>query len=313
MLRPHAGARRIRNDDLRQRLGEVRRQHPESRAWLALFEAALDEYERNDAWEGAAVSPAPDRPAGAPLLYGSAITVDGRTIRRWVRRLLALAAAEAGSDEASLDRVRPARLDATALLEAAVCQDDPRVDALAAAAGADPYALRVVAQMGALPLLQERGRAAGLEGQRSWLKGYCPVCGAWPTLAEFRGLERKRWLRCGRCGAGWEVPWLRCVFCDEANHENLGYLTPEEGEQSRRAEVCYTCKGYLKAQSTVRALPEWGTLLEDLATVPLDVAALERGYQRPQRPGYQLEVRLVLRPERWWSVPLGGRGREADS
>jgi hypothetical protein len=34
-------------------------------------------------------------------------------------------------------------------------------------------------------------------------------------------------------------------------------------------------------------------LLDDLTTVHLDVVALERGYQRPERPGYALEARLA--------------------
>jgi len=63
----------------------------------------------------------------------------------------------------------------------------------------------------------------------------------------------------------------------------------------RRVEVCQTCKGYLKGLTTVRPLAPWGILLDDLMTVPLDVAALERGYHRPERPGYALEARIAER------------------
>src|SRR2546428_5300727 len=62
--------------------------------------------------------------------------------------------------------------------------------------------------------------------------------------AEYTGLERTRQLRCGRCGTGWAVPALRCVFCSETDHENLGYLAPERSEehtselQSRSDLVC---------------------------------------------------------------------------
>src|SRR5204862_549354 len=114
-------------------------------------------------------------------------------------------------------------------------------------------------------------------------------------------LERKRWLRCGRCGSGWEREWLRCPFCDEQSHEQLGYLAPEEGEATRKVEVCDSCKGYLKAHATVSALPPCAVLLEDLTTVPLDVAALDRGYRRPERPGYALEAR-VEDGGGWWRL-----------
>jgi FdhE protein len=92
------------------------------------------------------------------------------------------------------------------------------------------------------------------------------------------------------------MPLLRCVFCDEIQHDNLGYLTPEGGAQTRKVEVCNTCKGYLKAITTVRAMPPWAILVDDLMSVHLDVAALERGYRRPERPGYALEAHLTARP-----------------
>jgi FdhE protein len=89
------------------------------------------------------------------------------------------------------------------------------------------------------------------------------------------------------------MPWLRCAFCGETHHEQLGYLAPEEGETSRKVEVCDTCKGYLKAEPTVSALSWWGVLLDDAETVALDVAALDRGYHKPERPGWALEAKVV--------------------
>ena len=284
MLWPHARLRRARNVELQQRVAEARRDSPESEAWLGLLEAALGESGDVATWDAAVPRPAADRPVKAPLLARTRIVLDGRAARSWVRRLLKRS-----------DRMNPRTIDAVALLEAAVCQDDARSETLAVAAGADPHALRVVGQMAALPLLQACGRGLGREVPGSWWEGYCPLCGAWPVVAEYAGLERKRQLRCGRCGTGWAVPALRCVFCDETDHESLGYLTPEEGEQMRRVEVCGTCKGYLKAVTTVRPLAPWAILLDDLMTVHLDVAALERGYHRPVRPGYALEARIAER------------------
>ena len=285
--------RHLANAELQKRLALVRRQSAESEPWLDLLELALGESRDGAGWQDAAPTPPPERPAKTPLLFRAHLTVDRRTARRYVQRLLQRAAARA--DGAWGLR----RIDVAAVIEAAVCQDDARIDALAA--GGDPHPLRVVAQMAALPLLQACARATGWEAPPSWWEGYCPVCGAWPALAEFRGLERKRWLRCGRCGSGWEREWLRCPFCDEQSHEQLGYLAPEEGEATRKVEVCDSCKGYLKAHATISALPPWAVLLEDLTTVPLDVAALERGYRRPERPGYALEAR-VEDGGGWWRL-----------
>jgi len=282
MLWPAARVRRL-DTEIARRLAQVRQNNPESETWLALVEAALAETADVGRWRAAIPAPTADRPARAPLLQGAEIAVDSRAVRRFVRRLADIAALNGGA----LDR-----LDAVEVVEAAVCQDDARIDALASG---DPSSLRVVAQVAALPLLVAAAQTIGGSVSAAWWEGYCPVCAAWPTLAEFRGLERKRWLRCGRCATAWELPWLRCAFCGETHHEHLGYLAPEEGETSRKVEVCDTCKGYLKAEPTVSALPWWGVVLDDAATVALDVAALDRGYHKPERPGFGLEVRIWTR------------------
>ena len=272
--------RRQLTADQAQRLADLRQKNPESETWLTLVEAALTESQDATTWDTAVRSVPDGRPARAPLLHGAEVNVHARSANRFVRQLAQLAGLNGAAR----------RLDALGLLEAAIRQDDARIDAFAAV---DPSVLRVVAQVAVVPLLRECARVIGGEIPEAWWEGYCPLCGAWPTLSEFRGLERKRWLRCGRCGIGWQLPWLRCPFCAETNHENLGYLAPEEGETARKVEVCDTCKGYVKAEPTVRELPWWGVLLDDVATVALDVAALDRGYHRPERPGFELDVKVV--------------------
>jgi len=282
MLWPNARIRHARNLEVQERVAAARRETPESEVWLWLLEAALDESEGGaTTWDGAVPKPVADRPVKAPALSHTQVTLDGRAARAWVRSLLKLT-----------PTVNPRRIDGLALLEAAVCYDDARIDAMAATAGAEPHALRVLGQMAALPLLQACARRLAGELPATWWEGYCPLCGAWPVAAEYTGLERQRRLRCGRCGTGWAIPLLRCVFCDETEHDKLGYLTPEAGEQTRKIEVCHTCKGYVKGVTTVRTLSPWAILLDDLTTVPLDVAALERGYRRPERPGYALDVQI---------------------
>src|SRR2546426_2686762 len=98
--------------------------------------------------------------------------------------------------------MNPRTIDALALLEAAVCQDDARSETLAVAAGADPHALPGVGQMAAVPLLQAGGRGVGGEGPGSWWGGDCPLCGAWAGVAGYAGVEGQRPPRCGGGGTG---------------------------------------------------------------------------------------------------------------
>ncbi|MGH7278186.1 MAG: formate dehydrogenase accessory protein FdhE, partial [Candidatus Rokuibacteriota bacterium] len=136
-----------------------------------------------------------------------------------------------------------------------------------------------------------------------WSQGYCPVCGGWPTLAEARGLERSRQLRCGPCGGDWRTTWLRCPYCGNDDHHRLGSLVPDGGGETRKVETCEGCRGYIKTLATLTPRAGAGVMLEDLATVDLDVAALEQGYERPQPRA--VDVRLIPRERRGWSI----RGR----
>jgi FdhE protein len=296
MLWPHAGLRQPRNVELERQVALARRDHPESAPWISLLEAAQAESDAGARWDAVAPTPATDRPVKAPLLAHADITIPARLVRGWVRRLLKLAGLTNGP-----------RIDPVILLQAAVRQDHATIDAVATSGGVDPHALRVAGQMAAFPLLHACARALASAVAPSWWEGYCPVCGAWPAVAEYTGLERKRQLRCGRCSTGWAIPTLRCVFCDETRHAELGYLTLEDGDDTRKIEICRTCSGYLKGHATVRSLAPWALLLDDLATVHLDLAALERGHTRPARPGYALDTRIA---ERRRALLTFGLGRE---
>jgi FdhE protein len=114
--------------------------------------------------------------------------------------------------------------------------------------------------------------AAALAGS-SWSDGHCPVCGNWPLLAEFRGLEQTRYLRCGHCAAEWSLARLHCPFCGNRDHRRLGFLYAD-GEQSRyRAATCDDCGGYVKTVSSLQPLAGLQLFAADVATLHLDLAA----------------------------------------
>jgi FdhE protein len=203
-----------------------------------------------------------------------------------------------GLSTSPLTTVNTRSLDALALLEAAICQDEIRLAHLSQIEAVNAGLLAAVMQLAALPLLQACGRHLDRHVPATWAEGYCPVCGAWPTLAEVQGLERAQRWRCGRCGSGWGLAILRCPYCGEANHQRLGSLRAEDNEATCTVDTCATCKGYVKTRTTLQAVPTYAVILEDLATVDWDLVALERGYTRPNQPGYSLRVHLVAPPSR---------------
>jgi FdhE protein len=285
--RLHGTTRGLWSDSI-SRLDELERQRPEWRSWLRLL-AEVGEALDEDAAQShfAAVEPGPS--AGAPLLHGRELVVDAGRLQRLVHRLAALA---------SLGEYRPSRAEAIALLQAAVQRDRAGIDALALAAGIDPAALGSLAELAALPSLHACRRMFEPSAPAHWPHGYCPICAGGPVLVEHRGLDRSRWARCSRCGGGWEVEWLRCVYCGERGHERLGSLVPEDGGDVLKVETCASCRGYVKSMATLLPIPPFELLLRDLETVELDLVALDRGYHRPAERARPLETRVVARSSR---------------
>jgi FdhE protein len=267
----------------------LERAYPEAVGWLALVAEAQRAF-GDPAWTPALASG--DAEPAAPLLAEAVLRVDEAVASRALRRFFAIAAENAapavtlraGSDDPALDTL--------AVLEAAVRQDEASLEAWAARLGAAPEPLSAVAALAATPLLHACWRAWGRERAETWGESFCPVCGAWPLLAEARGLERSRRLRCGRCGGDWRGEWLRCVFCGNTDHARLGSLVTAAGGMTT-VQTCEACRGYLKSITTLSATPAADLALVDLATLEHDLAAREHDYGRPATPGHRLHTRLV--------------------
>ena len=263
------------------------------RPWVKLLDVALQAAE-SSAWDSA-VPELPARsdaswPPYAPLLEGASIRIDARRARKLVRELVHTADGARDDGVRWATAMRGRRLDGVGLLHAAIIRDHDAVERIASRAGIDPQALEVVGQLAVMPLLQACADRWREHVPSAWTHGYCPVCAAWPALAELRGLERSRRLRCGRCATDWPLPVLQCAYCGEADHEQLGTLTPEGESQTRRVEVCYTCKGYLKTFTGLRPMTLRTIAMTDLASVDLDLIAQERTYSRPPQFAHRLSL-----------------------
>ena len=266
----------------------IAREQPECRGWLDVLAVAAEEAER-DVWDDAV----PDVAAGAlPRLAGATLTIAPRDAARWLRRLIDTAAAHAPALAGAAER-----LDPLGALAAAVNLDVARVDALADAAALPREPLHATLPVLAYPWLERCGRRLNAADTTS--EAWCPTCGAWAALAEARGLDGARRLRCLRCGGDWAAAWMRCPFCGTTDHDRLRALAAESSEQTRRADGCAACGAWVKTVTTLTASAVTQLRLLDVATVDLDVAALSRDWQRPAGLGAPLGVRVVPGRRRW--------------
>jgi hypothetical protein len=108
----------------------------------------------------------------------------------------------------------------------------------------------------------------------------CPICSGQPAVAALReeGQGAKRTLTCGLCLTEWDYLRVKCPACDENRFDALPVYTADAVAHVR-VDACDTCRTYMKTVDLTKdglAVP----LVDDLASVPLDLWAREHGYQR---------------------------------
>lgn len=122
--------------------------------------------------------------------------------------------------------------------------------------------------------------------EERWLRRYCPTCGSLPAMAQLVGMDagRIRILSCGCCGTRWRYRRIGCTFCENEDDHRLPVLTIE-GENGLRIDCCDLCGGYLKAYEGQGCE---SFLLEDWASLHLDIMARDRGLKRLASSLYEL-------------------------
>jgi formate dehydrogenase maturation protein FdhE len=138
--------------------------------------------------------------------------------------------------------------------------------------GLEPALVESVLRLVLLPGLADWSQQVCVQlTEGIWPVGQCPICGSGPALAESRGLEQRRRLRCDRCAADWPAEHLRCPFCSESDHRALRYAFVQ-GEQDRyRLSICDRCGGRIKVIATLGPLSPPGLLVAELAAIHLDL------------------------------------------
>jgi FdhE protein len=116
-----------------------------------------------------------------------------------------------------------------------------------------------------------------LEGYTSLL---CPFCNRKPALGVLRqqGDGGRRSLVCGVCLTEWEFRRVICPGCGQEDHAKLPVYTAAELPYIR-VECCDNCKTYIKCiDLTKNGLAD--PLVDELASVPLNLWAQEHGYAK---------------------------------
>jgi len=109
----------------------------------------------------------------------------------------------------------------------------------------------------------------------TWSHGHCPICGWEPDFAVITPNADRR-LFCGRCVAQWSFAAHTCPFCANDDRALITSFATRDGRY--RVYACDVCRRYLKAYDARNAQRAVMVAVDTIATLPLDAAAMQRGY-----------------------------------
>jgi hypothetical protein len=119
-------------------------------------------------------------------------------------------------------------------------------------------------------VLQQRPELA------NWTHAHCALCGGEPDLAVITP-SAERHLICGRCSLRWKFESLTCPYCRNSDRSRITSFATTDGKY--RVYACDVCQRYLKAYDGRRATRPVMPIVDSVATLPLDAAAMQRGYR----------------------------------
>jgi len=143
---------------------------------------------------------------------------------------------------------------------------------------AGPYAGRFYARVLLQPYAEYLASRGDICVEKA--ESACPFCNARPVVAVLRGEGdgAKRWLLCSLCATEWQYRRVLCPNCGQENKDQLPIFTAPDFEHVR-VEACDSCNTYIKSVDLTRdghAVP----VVDELATVPLNLWADEHGYSK---------------------------------
>lgn len=108
-----------------------------------------------------------------------------------------------------------------------------------------------------------------------WTRPHCALCAGEPDFAVITPAA-ERHLLCGRCTLRWKFEPLTCPYCQNSDRTRITSFATPDGQY--RVYACDVCRRYLKAYDARRASRPVMSIVDSVATLPLDAAAMQRGY-----------------------------------
>ena len=223
---------------------------------------------------------------GFPLVEKRALTLDIPSATRLFKRLCKVMSRNKKSSD-DIKRITHAlknkELDLLELFERIDSDNGKYISELSKKLGVKEDVLAFLSRNSIMPIYEAYAKElSNYVDQERWWKGYCPICGSEPFMAEMKE-EGARFLVCSSCGYEWRFNRLKCPFCENADHEKLRYFYTEKEGKVYRIDVCEKCKRYIKTVDTNQLDADVIPIIEDAGSLYLDVLAQQEGYSRDKK------------------------------
>jgi FdhE protein len=220
---------------------------------------------------------------GFPLIEKRALTLDLPSAARLFKRLCKIMSRNKKSSQ-DIERITQAfkqkEIDLMELFKHTVSENDNYITVLSEKLGVKEDVLSFLAKNSIKPIFEAYAKELkNYVDQERWWKGYCPICGSEPFMAELKE-DGARFLICSSCSFEWRFNRLKCPFCENENHEKLRYFHTEKEGKAYRVDVCEKCKRYIKTIDTNELGEEVIPIIEDAGTLFLDVLARNEGFTK---------------------------------
>ena len=222
---------------------------------------------------------------GRPLLRFEDVPLDLTDLRLMVRQTADVLRRYGAMDDGDYQRVQTLGRDMKLLAVAAQWYRGAAEHAVAAvsASGVEPEGetadAGMIGQVLGLALRPFLIRCAEVLQQHPdlsvWTHPHCALCGGEPDLAVITP-SAERHLICSRCTLRWKFAPLTCPYCGNDDRTRITSFATPDGQY--RVYACDVCQRYLKAYDGRRATRPVMPVVDGIATLPLDAAAMQRGY-----------------------------------
>jgi len=224
--------------------------------------------------------------SGRPILRFEEIPLELTDLRLMVRQTAEVLRRFSALEEADYQKIQTLGRDMKLLTTVAEWYRNVAEQPVVAGAGVGRAARPpagddggMVGQVLTLAMRPFLSRCAEVLQQRSelaiWTHRHCALCGGEPDFAVITPAA-ERHLICSRCTLRWKFEPLACPYCGNNDRSRITSFATPDGQY--RVYACDRCQRYLKAYDGRRASRPVMPLVDSVATLPLDAAAIQRGY-----------------------------------